>query len=172
LRLNALLLLVNIASVGVRASLTRMMRLFPALACLSLAACSALPDGLVPASLSGPSGVFRPVGDYPTPPNVDLMIGPQDCRGSTLAALEAPDPVYPGGAYANGRQGWVVVRFNVDADGSVGRAAIARAVPGGPFNRAALRAVSNWRFRPLDGVDVLENCVVMFEFRAGEVQIR
>lgn len=113
-----------------------------------------------------------PVSDYPTPPNVDLMIGPEDCRGSTLAALEAPDPTYPGAAWSHGRQGWVVVRFNVDADGRVDRARVARAVPDGPFNRAALRAVSDWRFRPLDGVDVLENCVVMFEFRAGEVQIR
>ena len=100
------------------------------------------------------------------------MIGPEDCRGSTLAAISAPDPVYPGGPYSHGRQGWVVVRFHVYSDGSVHRARIARAVPDGPFNRAALRAVSDWRFRPLDGVDVLENCVVMFEFRAGMVQIR
>ena len=122
--------------------------------------------------MSASRGPFRPVDDYPTPPNVDLMIGPQDCRGSTLAAIDAPDPAYPRGQYENGRQGWVVVRFHVYSDGSVHRAHIARAVPDGPFNRAALSAVSNWRFRPLDGVDVLQNCVVMFEFRAGEVQIR
>jgi protein TonB len=149
-----------------------MMRLLSALACFSLAACSALPDGLVPSSLSGQRGPFRPVDEFPTPPNVNLMIGPEDCRGSTLAAISAPDPVYPGGPYAHGRQGWVVVRFHVYSDGSVHRASIARAVPDGPFNRASLNAVSSWRFRPLDGVDVLENCVVMFEFRAGEVQIR
>ncbi len=148
------------------------MRLLPALLCLSMVACSSLSGGLVPDSIAGQRGPFRPVDEYPTPPNVDLMIGPQDCRGSTLAALDAPDPAYPGGAYAHGRQGWVVVRFDVDSDGSVHRARIARAVPGRPFNRAALRAVSSWRFRPLEGVAVLQNCIVMFEFRAGEVQIR
>ena len=159
-----------IAPARVRASLALMMRCFLALFCLSLTACSSLPGGLAP--LSAQRGVFRPVDTYPTPPNVDLMIGPTDCRGSTLAALDAPTPAYPGGPYARGRQGWVVVRFHVYSDGSVHCARVARAVPDGPFNRAATRAVSNWRFRPLDGVEVLENCVVMFEFRAGEVQIR
>tara|TARA_R110002073_G_scaffold228447_1_gene389241 strand:- start:12044 stop:12487 length:444 start_codon:yes stop_codon:yes gene_type:complete len=147
-----------------------MMRSLVALVCLSLAACSSLPGGMMP--LSSQRGPFRPVDTYPTPPNVDRMIGPADCRGSTLAAIEAPTPAYPGGPYARGRQGWVVVRFHVYSDGSVHRARVARAVPDGPFNRAATRAVSNWRFRPLDGVEVLENCVVMFEFRAGEVEIR
>jgi periplasmic protein TonB len=153
-----------------RASLSPMIRSLLVLICLTLAGCATLPGGLLP---SAPQRApFRPVDVYPTPPNVDRLIGPEDCRGSTLAAVSAPTPVYPAGLYANGRQGWVVVRFHVYSDGSVHRARIARAVPGGAFSRAALRAVSNWRFRPLDGVDILENCVVMFEFRAGEVQIR
>ncbi|WP_417483079.1 energy transducer TonB [Maricaulis sp.] len=147
-----------------------MIRSLLALICLSLAGCAALPGGLLP---SAPQRApFRPVDVYPTPPNVDLMIGPEDCRGSTLAAVSAPTPAYPAGPYSHGRQGWVVVRFHVYSDGSVHRARVARAVPDGPFNRAALRTVSDWRFQPLDGVDILQNCVVMFEFRAGEVQIR
>lgn len=160
----------RIASALARASLAPMMRFLPVLVCLFLAACSSIPGGLTP--LSAVRAPFRPVDTYPTPPNVDRMIGPDDCRGSTLAAIEAPTPAYPGGAYSRGRQGWVVVRFHVYADGSVHRARVARAVPDGPFNRASTRAVLNWRFRPLDGVEVLENCVVMFEFRAGEVEIR
>ena len=113
-----------------------------------------------------------PRDELPVPPNVERMMGPEDCRGSTLAAISASLPDYPARAWDRGRQGWVVVRFHVYADGTVHRARVHRAVPDGPFNRATERAVSSWRFAPLDGVDVLENCVVMFEFRAGEVHIR
>jgi protein TonB len=148
---------------------------FAALAALTLAACSSVPvpslPGLPDRESEGP-GPFFPRDDYPVPPNVARLIGPEDCRGSTLAAVEANLPAYPARAYSRGRQGWVVVRFHVYDDGSVHRPRIARAVPDGPFNRASLRAVSDWQFRPLDGVDVLQNCVVMFEYRMGEVRIR
>ena len=66
----------------------------------------------------------------------------------------------------------MVVRFDVDSDGRVARTRIARSVPDGVFDRASRRAVSNWIFSPLEGAQTLENCVVMFEFRAGEVRIR
>lgn len=139
-----------------------------------LSACSGVPSVSLP--LPGGEergrGAFIPRDEYPTPPNVANMIGPEDCRGSTLSALSAEIPDYPDRAYQRGRQGWAVVRFHVYSDGSVHRARIARAIPEGVFDRAARRAVERWEFRPLDGVDVLENCVVMFEFRQGEVRIR
>mgnify|MGYP003114775933 CR=1 FL=1 len=145
-----------------------MIRVLP-LFLLFLTACSAA----VPATFRPERGPFIPRDEFPVPPNVERLIGPEDCRGSTLAAVEAEMPDYPARAWARGRQGWVVVRFHVYADGSVHRPRIARAVPDGPFNREVRRTVSDWRFRPLDnGVQSLENCVVMFEFRAGEVRIR
>lgn len=153
-------------------SLGSMKRALPLILGLCLTACASLPAGLMPGAADAGRGPFMPTDDYPTPPNVENMIGPEDCRGSTLAAIQYDLPDYPAGAYSHGRQGWVVVRFHVYADGSVHRADVARAVPNGVFNRAATRAVSNWQFRPLDGADVLTNCVVMFEFRAGEVRIR
>lgn len=131
-----------------------------------------MPSAIVPDFAAREHGVFRPTDEFPTLPNVEMMIGSQDCQGSTLAAISAPTPAYPAGPYSHGRQGWVVVRFNVDPDGAVDDVRVARAVPDGPFNRVSLRAVRTWQFRPLDGADRLENCVVMFEFRAGEVQIR
>lgn len=101
------------------------------------------------------------------------MIGPEDCRGANLAAVAAGMPDYPSRAWTMGRQGWTVVRFDVETDGRVDNVRIARAVPDGPFNRASRRTVQAWRFQPL-GPDAtrLENCVVMFEFRAGEVALR
>jgi protein TonB len=140
--------------------------------CLLLSACAGVALPSLPGQSDEGRGPFFPRDDYPVPPYVAGLIGPEDCQGSTLAAMDAPLPEYPERAYVRGRQGWVVVRFHVYSDGSVHRTRVARAVPDGPFNRAALRAVSNWQFRPLEGVDILRNCVVMFEFRTGEVRIR
>ncbi|MBO6796030.1 energy transducer TonB [Maricaulis sp.] len=144
------------------------MRLISLIMVCVLASCAGIPQ-LRQDSQQGP---FRPRDIYPTTPNVERLIGPEDCRGSTLAAVQAELPSYPGRAYQNGRQGWVVVRFDVNTDGSVARTRIARSVPDGVFDRASRRAVSSWVFRPLEGAQTLENCVVMFEFRAGEVRIR
>lgn len=153
------------------------MRLFPSffasLSAILLTGCaslSALPG--VPIADERSREPFIPRDMYPTPPNVGRLIGPEDCRGSRLAAVAADMPDYPARAYSGGRQGWVVVRFHVYSDGSVHRARIARSVPEGVFDRASRRAVDEWQFQPLEGVQILENCVVMFEFRAGEVRVR
>lgn len=153
----------------------RVLFLLPVLfisACAGLPAMPELPDLPLAGSGERDRGPFFPRDEYPAPPNVAQMIGPEDCRGSTLSAISAEVPDYPDGAYERGRQGWVVVRFHVYSDGSVHRSRVARSIPSGVFDRTAARAVSNWQFRPLEGVDSLENCVVMFEFRQGTVRIR
>ena len=142
------------------------------LACAALAGCALPSPSALPGVPDPRNGPFIPVSDYPHPPNVENLIGPDDCRGATLRAVSADLPAYPPREYADGRQGWVVVRFNVLADGRVDDSRVARGVPGRGFNRAARRAVRNWLFEPLEGGAVLHNCVVMIEFRAGEVQIR
>lgn len=144
----------------------------PVLAAIALGAlASACASGL-PALPGQGRGPFIPTDMYPVPPNVERLIGPDDCQGSTLRALQAGVPDYPASAWSRGRQGWVVVRFTVEPDGAVERTRIARSVPSGVFDRASRRAVADWRFQPLEGGVALENCVVMFEFRAGEVRIR
>lgn len=148
------------------------MRVTCLLLLLFLAACSSLPVDLTPSVLERQRGPFVPRDELPVPPNVSRLIGPDDCRGSTLAAVSAEIPDYPHSAWTHGRQGWVVVRFDVLADGRVDNVRIAHAVPDGPFNRATRQAVRDWQFRPLQGEAPLSNCVVLFEFRAGEVSLR
>ena len=140
--------------------------------CGVLSACGAVPDSLTPSILDRERGTFMPRDELPVPPNVSRLIGEADCQGSTLAAVSASMPEYPHDAYVRGRQGWVVVRFNVEPDGQVDNARIAHAVPDGPFNRVSRRAVSDWQFRPLGEGQHLENCVVLFEYRLGEVRLR
>ncbi|WP_203290811.1 energy transducer TonB [Maricaulis parjimensis] len=137
-----------------------------------LSSCGSVTGGLTPSLLERDRGPFVPRDELPVPPNVSRLIGEGDCQGSTLAAVSAGMPDYPHSAWVRGRQGWVVVRFNVLADGQVDDVRIAHAVPSGPFNRVSRRAVSQWQFQPLQSGTPLQNCVVLFEYRLGEVRLR
>ena len=156
----------------------RLISLLPALLfyTLFLAGCSTaaavLPDAVTPDRIDPRERPFRPRSDYPIPPNVDSLIGPEDCQGSQLAAQQFELPDYPVGAYARGLQGWVVVRFHVYDTGNTHRVRVARSVPSGRFDGTAVEAVENWRFQNLPEGTALTNCVVLFEFRMGQVRIR
>ncbi len=68
--------------------------------------------------------------------------------GSEMMATEVVPPVYPRAAIRREQQGWVDVEFTVLADGTTADAEVAAASPEGVFERASLRAVEEWRFRP------------------------
>lgn len=76
-----------------------------------------------------------------------LLVG---CAGGgrTLPLVSATGAVYPPAARAAGQEGYVVVRYDVDADGRVFNARVVDATPRGVFDEAALAAVSRWRFQP------------------------
>lgn len=71
------------------------------------------------------------------------------------AALDQPltpvsrmAPVYPAGAKHRGIEGWVRVRFEVNAQGEVGRVTVVEAKPEGIFDDSVIRCVRQWRFKP------------------------
>jgi TonB family protein len=139
---------------------------------LSLAACTAV------SSLPGAGGMdprsepFHAQQPFPVPANVERLIGPEDCQGAQLAAREFELPEYPPRAWSRGLQGWVIVRFHVYDTGQPHRVRAAESVPDGYFDGAAERAVQRWRFQELPDDQALSNCVVLFEFRNGNVRIR
>lgn len=139
---------------------------------LVLSGCTAV------SSLPGAGGLdprddpFRPTQPFPVPANVERLIGPEDCQGAQLAAREFEMPEYPPRAWSRGLQGWVVVRFHVYDTGRPHRVGAAESVPAGYFEGAAERAVQRWRFEELPQGQALSNCVVLFEFRNGQVRIR
>lgn len=59
-----------------------------------------------------------------------------------------PRPQYPRVARSRGHEGRVLVRASVLGNGRVGSARIARSSGHGSLDRAALKAVKRWRFRP------------------------
>lgn len=68
-------------------------------------------------------------------------------RGLQLVSGSAP--VYPPEAREAGIGGYVVVRYDVDAEGRVVNARVVESEPEEVFDEAALQAVSRWRFQPV-----------------------
>ena len=69
-----------------------------------------------------------------------------------LVALSTPSPDYPREAALAGTQGFVVVEFTINSEGSTQDINVVEASPQRVFDTAARRAVSRWKFQP-----VLEN---------------
>jgi protein TonB len=68
---------------------------------------------------------------------------------NTLAREKYVEPRYPGAAIRKGTEGWVELDFTVAADGSVKDIDVRAAEPAGVFDEAAIKSVSQWRYRPL-----------------------
>lgn len=65
-----------------------------------------------------------------------------------LQLVSGTGAIYPPDAKAQGLEGHVVVRYDVNAEGRVHNARVVAAEPPEVFNESALQAVSRWRFRP------------------------
>ncbi len=65
-----------------------------------------------------------------------------------LQLVSGAGPVFPEQARADGIEGRVVVRYDVDLEGIVRNARVVLSEPPGVFDAAALAAVRSWRFNP------------------------
>jgi len=68
---------------------------------------------------------------------------------ATLARDKYVAPRYPSAAQRKGIDGWVELEFTVATDGTVKDLAVFRAEPADAFDDAAIKAVSQWRYRPI-----------------------
>jgi protein TonB len=68
---------------------------------------------------------------------------------ATLARDKYVAPRYPAAAQRKGLDGWVELEFTVAADGTVKDLTVYRAEPAEAFDDAAIKAVSQWRYRPI-----------------------
>ena len=72
--------------------------------------------------------------------------------GFSGEALAVPAPVkreapeYPKGAEKRGIEGYVALKFNVDASGNVVSPQVVEASPPGVFDAAAIEALSKWKY--------------------------
>jgi protein TonB len=83
----------------------------------------------------------------------DLGTAPSD---TDVIPLVRVPPQYPIRATERGIEGWVVVEFTIAANGTVKDARVVDSQPARIFDRAALRAVKKWKYKPkiVDGVAV------------------
>lgn len=115
--------------------------------------------------------VFNPKSHYPPDPWVKGYSNPEDCLGGEkLAARDFELPPYPRRAFNSGRQGWVIMRLDVNAQGLTENVIAERSVPDGLFEGASRTAVKNWTFEPpQDGA--LSNCRILLRYRFGSVSL-
>jgi protein TonB len=109
-----------------------------------------LPFEINPRLPGGPSSLELP------PLESAPVTGAGDLAGVFSAGeLDAPltpltrlSPLYPMRAKDRGIEGWVKVKFLVDADGRVGEVSILDAHPEGLFEKSVRRCIGGWRFKP------------------------
>lgn len=112
-------------------------------------------------AVAGPS--FAP----PPPPRaMTYEAGEVDQAPRTLVQMK---PVYPFRAKRMGIEGWVRVRFLVDAEGRPANIQILEAEPAGVFEDAVIQAISGWRFEAAfkDGRKVASWVVTPIRFQLG-----
>jgi protein TonB len=77
------------------------------------------------------------------------------------------EPQYPREALLKGIEGWVRVRFTILEDGTVDDPIVVEAEPRRLFNRAAIRAILRWKFKPriVDGQAVRREAEQVIDFK-------
>ncbi len=90
--------------------------------------------------------------------NIGAMAIDNDLVVDTSAGLSASDgeylpivkvaPVYPRRAQSRGIEGWVLLRFTVTESGSVINPEVVDAEPPNTFDRAAMKAVERFKYKP------------------------
>ncbi|MCF6220451.1 MAG: energy transducer TonB [Robiginitomaculum sp.] len=123
------------------------------------------------ALLSGcASKPFMPKSDYPPDPWVKGYANPDDCiGGEKLAAINFELPSYPRRAFRTGRQGWVILRLDVDASGATQNVRVERSLPAGMFGGNTKAAAKKWQFHP--PAEPLKHCRVLIRYQLGGVSL-
>ena len=76
-------------------------------------------------------------------------------------------PMYPRKAAIKGIEGWVKLEFTITQDGAVSDVKILSAKPRRMFNRAAIKSILRWKFKPrvVSGKAVTRRATQTIEFR-------
>lgn len=80
-------------------------------------------------------------------------------------------PQYPVKAANDGIEGWVLVEFSIETDGSISEIVVLDSSPAGVFEKSATRAVRRWKYPPVerDGkiVKIRTQVVLTFELEGS-----
>lgn len=91
---------------------------------------------------------------------------------ASLKRVRMVSPSYPDSARKRGVEGWVELAFTVQTNGSVDQVEVRNSSPADVFDDAAIRAVRQWRFEPVErnGQRVEQRAMVRLKFsqQAGQ----
>jgi len=84
-----------------------------------------------------------------------------------LVPLLRVPPKYPRRAAQRGVEGWVKVQFVITVAGRVKGAKVVGSKPSGVFDRAALKAISKWKFKPkvIEGQPMEQLAMQVLQFK-------
>jgi protein TonB len=104
---------------------------------------------------SGEMAIAAPSMDMTPDISGGLNMGGAPSDSDTVPLVRVP-PQYPVRAAERGIEGYVVMRFTISAAGTVKNPIVVDAKPARIFDRAAIRAIKKWKYRPKieDGVAV------------------
>ena len=90
--------------------------------------------------------------------------------GSEVTPLVRIEPQYPRKARMQSIEGWVTLQFNITPAGTVSDIKILDSKPSRIFDRAAVKALRKWKYRPKieDGKPVEKNLRVQLKFTLEE----
>ncbi|HHC71484.1 MAG TPA: energy transducer TonB [Thiotrichales bacterium] len=79
-------------------------------------------------------------------------------------------PQYPRKAAMQGKEGWVKLEFTITESGTVTDVRVLESNPRRIFDRAAVRAILKWKFKPklVDGKPVTRRAVQVIEFKLNK----
>ncbi|AOE50551.1 TonB family protein [Kangiella sediminilitoris] len=69
-------------------------------------------------------------------------------QDSSAMAMYRAQPSYPIKAQLNGIEGWVLLKYDVDASGTLSNISVLDSQPKNIFDKEAVKALKEWKFRP------------------------
>lgn len=94
-----------------------------------------------------------------------VELGTELLDANMLIANIRVNPRYPRRAKIRKQEGFVKLKFTINANGSVSKPIIIASKPKGYFEEASLKAIKRWKFKPLDGT---KDATITFNFRLAK----
>jgi protein TonB len=76
------------------------------------------------------------------------VVASPTCPELRAGAVSTPNPAYPRDAIRIGQIGWLIVEFDVLADGSTSNVRVVAGSPSGVFEAGALNTIRQWKYHP------------------------
>lgn len=98
-----------------------------------------------------------------------LQMGKGKISTNLIPLVRIP-PRYPMRAASRKIEGWVKIEFTITETGTVKNAKVVASQPDTVFNRAALKAIARWKFKPkiIDGEAFEQRAVQILQFKLSK----